>query len=395
MLRRALLTAGAWLVAAAFAGTDATAQEWTGFFAIEGRGFWESAAESRQDQQGTASVVLEPELYVSWQDDRQSLVVRPFLRWDSADDERTHFDLRELYWRRVGSGWELDIGLRKVFWGVTESIHLVDIVNQTDLVEDIDGEAKLGQPMIRLGLSRDWGLLELFLLPGFRERTFPGAEGRLRFPLVVDEGDAVYESSAEEGHVDAAVRWSHFLGPVDLGLSYFRGTSREPDLLPRADGRLTPFYAQLDQAGIDLQATLGSWLLKTEAVARWRRIGDDSLAAAAGFEYTFGDIRSTGLDLGLLAEYLWGERELTPFEDDLFIGARLALNDVQSTEVLAGVVTDLGDGGQFFNVEASRRLTDHWEAELKVRAFAGLDERDPLAGLRRDDYLELRLVRFF
>lgn len=60
------------------------------------------------------------------------------MRWDLEDSERTHVDLRELYWRRSFASADLYIGLRKLFWGVTESVHLVDVVNQTDLVENTD-----------------------------------------------------------------------------------------------------------------------------------------------------------------------------------------------------------------------------------------------------------------
>ena len=85
-----------------------------------------------------------------------------------ADDRRSHFDVRELMYQRVFDDFELRAGLGRVFWGVTESYHLVDIINQTDLVEDIDLEDKLGQPLVNLTLIRDWGALDLFALPGCR-----------------------------------------------------------------------------------------------------------------------------------------------------------------------------------------------------------------------------------
>ena len=46
--------------------------------------------------------------------------------------------------------YETKIGVRKDFWGVTETVHRVDILNQTDSVDGFDGEDKLGQPMINL-----------------------------------------------------------------------------------------------------------------------------------------------------------------------------------------------------------------------------------------------------
>ena len=83
--------------------------------------------------------------------------------------------------------WELRLGVDRVFWGVAESRHLVDIVNQTDLIEHPDEEDKLGQPMAHLTWSGDWGVAEVFGLPYHRARTFSGPKGRLRFPLVADD----------------------------------------------------------------------------------------------------------------------------------------------------------------------------------------------------------------
>ncbi len=90
-------------------------------------------------------------------------------------------------------------GIGKVFWGVTEALHLVDIINQTDLVENPDGEQKLGQPLLKFSLERDWGILDFYALPGFRERTFPGEAGRLRTHPRVDTDLASYASDAKSG----------------------------------------------------------------------------------------------------------------------------------------------------------------------------------------------------
>ena len=85
--------------------------------------------------------------------------------------------------------------------------------------------------MINFTLERDWGALDLLYLPYFRERTFPGAEGRLRGWLPVEDG-AVYTAGAERWHPDFAARWSHYFGDLDVAVSLFRGTSREPVLTP-------------------------------------------------------------------------------------------------------------------------------------------------------------------
>ncbi len=88
----------------------------------------------------------------------------------------------------------------------------MDVINQIDSVESVDGEDKLGQPMVHLTAVKDWGVTELFVLPYFRERTFPGADGRLRTAVPVDTDHAQYESADKERHVDYAMRYSKTLG---------------------------------------------------------------------------------------------------------------------------------------------------------------------------------------
>ena len=379
--------------------------ELSGFVGIEGRGFLHSPLNPRQER-NSASVVAQPEFYFEWDDGRQSFVLVPFARVDSADSERTHADLREALWLKVGDGWELRVGLGKVFWGVTESRHLVDIINQTDLVEDIDGEDKLGQPMVNLSLIQDWGTVDLFVLPGFRERTFPGVKGRLRTMPPVDTGGAVYQSGAERTHVDLAARWSHVMGDWDVGLSHFWGTSRDPVLVPVVANplgsnvpptKLVPRYDIIHQTGLDLQATIDNWLWKLETAYRSGQ-GESFVSAVGGFEYTFVGAFETAADVGVLAEYLYDERgddSTQPFEDDLFVGLRLTLNDAPSTEVLTGFIQDLDGDSTVFNLEASRRFGDHWLLEIEARGWSGVSANDPLHGLRRDDYVQMTLSRFF
>ena len=78
--------------------------------------------------------------------DKHALIVKAFARADSGDSRRSHGDLREAKYRYVNGDFELTLGVDKVFWGVAEFVHLVDIINQTDFVESVDGEEKLGQP---------------------------------------------------------------------------------------------------------------------------------------------------------------------------------------------------------------------------------------------------------
>lgn len=389
------------LACVAMAATHAGAAELSGYVSFDPRVFPGDPLYAEQHETGSLALSAQPEVYVEWADGDQSVLFVPFFRYDQQDSRRTHADIRELFYLRVGGTWELRAGLQKVFWGVTESQHLVDVINQTDAVEDVDGEDKLGQPSVSLALIHDWGVLDLYVLPGFRERTFPGREGRLRPPLYVDTDLTTYESDAEEWHVDWAARWSHTLGAFDVGLSHFSGTNREPEFgepaLSAGEPVLAPHYGLIDQTGLDLQAITGAWLWKLELINRY---GQDSRHAAAtgGFEYTFSNLWDSGIDVGALGEYLWDERgddAPTPFEDDVFVATRIALNDVQDTAILAGALIDGDTGGASGLVEASRRVGDAWKLSLEARSVFATDAADPLHAFRQDDTFRVDLARYF
>lgn len=128
--------------------------EISGYVGAENLGFFNEGIDSRQHN-NYISGVIQPEFYRRWDNDKQSFTFVPFYRYSQHDNRRTHFDIRELTWEKAADLWELRVGFHKVFWGVTEGIHLVDIINQTDFVENTDGEDKLGQPMINFAWVND------------------------------------------------------------------------------------------------------------------------------------------------------------------------------------------------------------------------------------------------
>ncbi|MCW8885809.1 MAG: hypothetical protein OQK12_11220 [Motiliproteus sp.] len=252
-------------------GVQSEDWEISGYVDLEWRYFDDSPIDPNQKDNFLATGA-EVELYKEFNDGNDTVTVTPFVRVGQHDGERTHVDFREANWLHIDEGWEIRAGLAKVFWGVTESQHLVDVINQTDALEGPDGEDKLGQPMINLVLSRDWGDLSLYWLPYFRERSFPGSQGRLRSHPKIDTNYARYESGAEEWHQDFAVRWSHTLGDLDVAVSHFHGTSREPTMIPTLDNSgnpiIAPLYEQIDQTGLELSLVKGDWLWKLEAIHR-------------------------------------------------------------------------------------------------------------------------------
>lgn len=389
--------------------------EISGNVGAEWREFIEPGQWSTLDTEQTRqqfSISAEPELAWETEDGKHQLVFKAFGRYDSEDNKRRHGDIREAFWLTYGDDWELKAGISKEYWGVTESQHLVDIINQTDFVEAPDGEDKLGQPMVKLSLIRDWGLVDAFILSGFRERTFSGIAGRFRPQLIVKEAE--YQNSDQAKHIDYALRWSHSIDDYDIGVAYFNGTSREPLLKPSGFNGSQPttlaaFYPQINQVGLDFQATLDSWLWKLETLYR---TFDDSVkdafshqklkdysATTAGFEYTVYSLADTEWDFGGLLEYQSdsrGQANISLAQNDLFVGGRLALNDADSTELLFGITQDLDHNhSRSVLLEAETRLTDSAKLNIESILFSS-DNQDNLSyQLRRDDYIQISLYYYY
>ena len=384
--------------------------EVSGRFSTETRLYPETGAHPNQ-RSHASGLAAEMTLYMEDEDGR-SITVTPFYRYDAGDQDRTHADLREAFLLMYGDigedEWELRLGVDRVFWGVVESRPLVDIVNQTDLVEHPDEKIKMGQLMAHVTWSGDWGALELFGMSWHRPRTFPGRHGRLRGGLVVDRDLTSYESADEEWNLDLAARYSGSFGPVDVGLSVFDGTSREPTLLPALAGSefvLAPFYEQITQFGLDTQLTTGSWLLKLEAIhragAQNRRLDqhlryeeEDYAAFIVGGEYTINGVWDSDADLSLIAELARdgrGRWATNAFENDILLAARLGMNDEQSTELTISVLESLDNSTRVLSTEFKRRLSENWSLHVESTAYFDVDETDVIYDVRRDSFVGVNL----
>lgn len=376
------------------------AGELSGNISLEGRYFPSDGAFAKQQKTGGVSLSLQPEYKNQWDNDHKTFTFTPFLRWDSEDKERTHADIRQLDFVTSQGDWEFQVGIGKVYWGVAESQHLVDVINQTDGVEGIDGEDKLGQPILRVSRFTENGSVDLMVLPYFRERTFVGSKGRFRSGLTVDTDATTFESSQKEKHIDYALRWSETVDEFDIGLHYFDGTSRNPNFKPIIKNgqpiALQAHYPLMKQLGLDLQYTGEETIWKLEAITR--DINDDRYSAmVGGFEHTLPAFES-GSELGLLAEYhrdSRGENSGAAFQNDLFVGGRYALNDEVDTQLLVGAFVDLDDQSKSLRLEASRRLGKGFKINIEGQVFSDIDKSNPLNLFEKDDYIQVELQKFF
>ena len=399
----------------------ATSFKINGSIGVAGRGYFDEAPFPGEQKvnhvYGYAFGTVNAEYHFSDQDRIKASIYgrgTPFSSYSLVDP-------RELYFIHAANTWDFLVGFDTVAWGVTESRHLVDVINQRDPGGNLDDdEDRLGQPMANLNLiSPTMGTLSLYTLFGFRERDLPEPGDRLRQQFVVSEGDAKFGGNNWEKNVNFAGRYTNSFGllggSMDVGLSYFHGLSRDPRLqfvpeaLPPAvlaalppgsqvPGKVIPIYDVMNQIGLEGLFAYKDLQLKLEGLSRWQN-GEQYFASVSGFEYTLHDMFNGGADIGLLGEYLWDGRSsnqpATPFDNDVFGGVRVTLNDVGSTRILAGVTVDVADQETYGSVEFEHRLRDDLLLSIDARTFNGIPKNDQFGFLNTESFVEMALQKFF
>ena len=103
-------------------------------------------------------------------------------------------------------------------------------------------------------------------------------------------------------------------------------------------------------------------------------------------------------DRGLIAEYAWDSRgrdATSTFNNDVILGARLALNDEADTSFLLTSAIDHRDEVATFRLEAQRRVADGLIAEIEGTVFVNGDD-DPLGSdLQDDSFVRFKLTYFW
>jgi len=394
LLKQSLkIFASTWLLAST---TNADEIDVSGAIGVELNNYLHQPQFTNQSTRTTQpSFFIEPEFGYKIGDNGYA-ETKLFARYDPYSKARSHFDIRQLDYLYQANNYEFSIGISKVFWGVLESNHLVDIINQYDQLEDVDNEDRLGQPMLQTAYFSDYGTFRLFYLPYFREPDFLDKTSRLR-PQFIANNNALYEGNAKQWQPSFAARYTHVLGNFDIGLSHFSGINRAPSFVTNTSG-IQPYYQNIQQTGIDIQYTNDDYLLKLEAIGN-NGYSRYYTAFGTGIEYSFYNINDTGLDIGLLAEYHFDDRPedapTTTLQNDIFIGTRLALNDEDDTTLLAGGMYDTDNDSIFYTAEAQTRFNNDFTINIDARLFNNIPQNEFTNFLNKDDFIRVTLTKWF
>ena len=256
--------------------------------------------------------------------------------------------MRELLFVARRGGATFSAGVGRVFWGVAESRHLVNIINQPDYRFASDGLSALGQPM--LSAATDWrgARWQAWVLPCYRPQALPGGDARW--------------IGMRCARRDVALRADWSRGPADVGLAYFNGHARDP---VTAHG--VAQYPVLRRWSLDAQLTLGSYLWKLEALREASALHRRH-ASVAGVEYTVAQLAST-FDIAMLYENL-RESDCPPLTCANVVGLRIGANDSAGSALLLTRSSAAGTHAASYLVRAERRLSHQVSVKLEAQKSA-------------------------
>lgn len=360
------------------ASASAVLGEYSGWVNAQAR-YYPDTGERVDEQEYTSGAVQLN--YIQDIGDSDQLVVTLFARGDSVDDERNLLDARELLWIHQAEDYQFRLGVGQVSWGVNELFKVTDLINQKDRAE-LPIQRKLGQPMA--SVSFYWGedLIELYTMYDVRPAWYPGEDGRLRYPILVDPDEQLYDRG-ETGFWDFAGRWKTRIGDMDVSFSHFYGVTREPYFVFNYDFEnpyLIPVYEKVNQTSVDFIYAWNDVLLKGEATYQTGSI-EAFQSVAGGFEYTQGGIFESDMDLTWYVEAIWDSRDHiygTLFDHDLGVAARFSFNDQRDSNLILGVVADYEYDEAFGYLFWTNTFGENWTLNLTGQYFYANEPRlDP------------------
>ena len=173
-------------------------------------------------------------------------------------------ELREIYLRYGGDGFDLTVGKHRVAWGTADGIGTIDRVNAVDFRDPIlNARTPSRRPswLVRAQQSTPLGIFEAVWLPRGRDRKFPEPGSPWATAMLRPSGDhAVVAVDDPRGH-EGGVRYLRYGRGLDWGAAVFDGFTDAP-VASRSDGtvlRLLPKRSRTWNANAALGLAQSTW----------------------------------------------------------------------------------------------------------------------------------------
>lgn len=240
---------------------------------------------------------------------------------DRDDNDRNYIKVNELFIQKEAENYDLRVGRDIKFWGALELHNITDIYNKKNIKFDpYDKDKKLGTD-------------------GITYKYFIEDEETLN-TMVTNVDDIINFYLQYSGSRD-------FIGSLDFSLIVQNN---------KDENRLLTYNTLLNDDTL-YKLELSYLNSKTQ----------DYYEGGLGIEHTlYGVIGAK--DLGLIWEYYKSDRKginQLLYQDDLFLGVRLTFNDVDSSDIVTGVIKDLDDKQNSYSIEYNTRIDDMFKTKLK------------------------------
>lgn len=351
--------------------------------------------EKYQDQDDVmGTITVTPQVIVGGDD--YEVVIEPRVVSPRRGDG--YVDLKEGYFATEYGPVDVLAGTTTVFWGKNEVINLVDVINTKDYTMGLNSGVKQGMPMVKLSGAIGPGDAEVLFMPHFVENRYADKRSRLRTPLAMKKNTSRYQSGTDKNDPSIGLRYSGYIGNIDYGISYFSGITRDPAMV--MDGfTFVPLYHEITQTGLDLQWIYGDTSFKGELIQRSKQLNSDNVAkdytaGVVGVEHALYGIMDSNADLVIFAEYARDTRQekaSSGMQDDVFLGTRLTLNDVDDSQISLVSSYDLDYASRSVTAGYTRRVADAFVLDSSVYFPIGMMDDKQFASFERDTKLNMSL----
>ena len=371
---------------------------------------------------------------------------------------RMQFVLEDAYYRTQFNDSDFLIGYNVENWGQAVSQSVTNVLNPVDFSDRSPGASLLGTPMINVNYTTPTGTYSAYLLTGFVGSNFEEDPGTRQRSFFNTDTSRAYFEKANENDIDLSLRYTNNFtlgaGSVDLGVSYFNGTDRTPVLLPGCTNSLgtiteaacsntndqvvsiyeglgsggfdtdsfwdfvtdnlndtvaggisaipgigfVPYYQEIEQIGLELNYAVNDVQLRFEGTYT-ETSKSGYFETVVGGDYTFNNFAGTDDTMTVAVEYLYNEQgrsnPFVIFEDDIFVGVDYRTNNERDLRFNLGAFYDLSSSAMLTTASAAMRLTDSLTFEVSAQKAFASSYNDPLAFIRKDGFVELKLRSFF
>lgn len=338
--------------------------------------------ENKRDNQSAFRFELDGKYKIK---NNQKIVAKVKAIYDTNDNKRRYFDINDLYFQHDFKNYSFLIGKSTRFWGAMEFYNQSDTFNTKDLLDNpFDYESKVGA--WNIAYTRFFDNSEFSIIAKLHEEKQRMQESRSIYnflpysyneKLDTDSDDVPtiylkYSSSIDEHQIDYSV-------------IYQNGYDEQRYLVPNLSKDNNISSMQQHAYTVDKFMGFGTMvqgdtLYKTELA--YTSSHDNKVADYAqgsiGLEHTLYGVYDK-MDVGIIAEYykyksFQNRRHNAKdfgklFDDDLALGARLAFNDMDSSEVLVGLDVDRHNKEKVLFVDYDTRIDDKYKLKVSFQHF--------------------------